>query len=270
MGILDYLPGSVEMAACMRCGRTDLANPAISEDRPHDVQFHGYTFFELSEEASTWASAWPRFAVVNNRGVYLPASARFDSVAELQTAIAAAAVDQAGATLRTRLLALGIPSDAPPTSLPEPLTVFVEMWEGLKLNDETPVEELLDAATRFSGPHRLATEVLSQRTDLYELAVRLFQAPELKRRSYGRFLVKQFDLTGPDLLAVIGVRLMVLNDNQTGELYETYNMLREMDSPPLSLLPEIEGVAARVEKKDYYAHKDLMAIVKKWKALSEL
>ena len=48
LDILDTLPGSVEMAACMKCGRTDLADPVVTEDHPHDVQFHGYRLYDLS------------------------------------------------------------------------------------------------------------------------------------------------------------------------------------------------------------------------------
>ncbi len=220
MSILDTLPGDVQMAACMKCGCSDLADPVVSEDRPHDVQFHGYRLYDLSEEARDWASAWPRFTVVNGRRVYLAANARFESGAECKASVAAAAEHQAGVTLRETLLALGIPS-GPPPSLPDALAGFIEIWEGLQLNQETPVGQLLDAATRFNGPNQLAAEVLSQRSDLPELAVLLLRSSELARRGYGRFLVKDFGLTSPGILAAIGERLNQLNDNQTGELYET-------------------------------------------------
>src|SRR3989442_14895747 len=91
LNILDNLPGSVRMAACTKCGRSDLADPVVTEDRPYDVQLHGYNLFDLSEEAREWASAWPRYAVVNQTRIYLPATARFESTAERNAALKAAA-----------------------------------------------------------------------------------------------------------------------------------------------------------------------------------
>ncbi|HEX3745667.1 MAG TPA: hypothetical protein VHW09_17115 [Bryobacteraceae bacterium] len=267
MSILDTLPGDVQMAACMKCGCSDLADPVVSEDRPHDVQLHGYSLFDLSAEAREWASAWPRFAVVNDRWVYLPAHARFETGAECQAAVLAAAAQQTGVMLREKLLSLGIPAGPPPPSLPGELAGFVEMWEGLKLNQQTPVEQLLDAATRFNGPNRLAGDVLSQRSDLGELAVFLFRAPELERRGYGRYLVKNFDVAGPELLMAIGECLHQLNDNRTGELYELCNMLAHMTPAPLTLLPAVEAVAERAKDRDYYAHQDLVALIERWKAV---
>src|SRR5882724_3982884 len=121
LDILDYLPGSVRMAACTRCGRSDLASPIITEDRPHDVQFFGYHLLELSPEVRMWASAWPRFVVVNEKRVYLPAGARFESMDQRDAAIAGASAEQAGRTLRQKLIALGVPRFEPPESVPEPL-----------------------------------------------------------------------------------------------------------------------------------------------------
>src|SRR6185437_9472455 len=126
--VLDTLPGGVQMAACAKCGRSDLADPIATEDRPHDVQFHGFSFVELSPEARDWASAWPRYSVVAERRVYLSAAVRFETVAERDAAIAAAAAQQTSATLRETLLALGIPSTPPPASLPEALAGFVQIW----------------------------------------------------------------------------------------------------------------------------------------------
>lgn len=126
LSILGPLPGNTEMAACMKCGRSDLGDAVVSEDHPHDVQFLGYRRCDLSAEARAWASAWPRYSVVDDTRIYLPATVRFQAVAE------------------------------PPASLPEQLAGFVEIWNGLQLNDQTPVDQLLDAATRFNGPNRLA------------------------------------------------------------------------------------------------------------------
>jgi hypothetical protein len=266
IAILDTLPGSVEMAACLRCGKTDLANPVVSEDRPHDVQMHGYNLIELSDDARKWASAWPRYAVVNRCRIYLSAASRFASAAERDIALSEAAAWQSGATLRDTLLRLGIPGGGPPASLPKHLAGFVQIWDGLQLNDNTPVEELLDAATRFNGPHRLAAEVLARRSDLDQLAIRFLWDPDNKLRTGGRYLVEQFHLEGIGILAAVQNRLEQLDDDKTGELGSIATLLWTMGKAALYLLPDLERTADRVKPRDYYAHKrlvDLMEILRK-------
>jgi hypothetical protein len=268
LSILDTLPGSIRMAACTKSGRTDLADPMIAEPRPHDVRFHGYDLLELAEDARAWASAWPRYAVVDNARIYLPASARFESAADLNATVAAAAGQQSGATLREKLLALGIPSAGPPASLPDALAGFVQIWDGLQLNAETPVDELLDAATRFNGPNRLARDVLASRADLHELAVELLSDANPAPRKGGRYLVEEFQLTGEDIVAPIRSRLGPLNGNQTGEMYAICALLRKMGAAALFALPDLQAAAVRVEKTDYYAHKDLTELIAHLKELS--
>lgn len=257
LDILDYLPGSVRMAGCTWCGRTDLANPIITEDRPHDVQFFGYQLVDLSAEVRTWASAWPRFIVVDERRVYLPAGARFESIDQRAAAIAGAAAQQAGLPLKKKLVALGIPPFAPPESMPASLSGFVEMWNGLQLNDATPLDELLDAAMRFNGPNRLAKDVLACRRDLQQLAWQLLWDSNEVRRAGGRLLVEEFHLSGPEILAPLCDRLGAMSDNHTGEMERICTLLRAMGPAAIHALPDLEAAALRVEKKDYYAHLDV-------------
>jgi hypothetical protein len=263
LSILGPLPGNTEMAACMKCGRSDLGDAMVSEDHPHDVQFLGYRRYDLSVEARAWASAWPRYSVVDDTRIYLPAMVRFQTVAELHAAVAAAAAQQTGTALREKLLALGIPSSGPPASLPEQLAGFVEIWNGLQLNDQTPVDQLLDAATRFNGPNRLAADVLARRTDLQQLAVLLLWDPDEQRRYSGRYLVKQFGLTGVDIVVPLRCRLGELDDNKTGEMSRICVLLREMGAAALSVLPDLEAAAIRVKDTDYYTHKDLTELIER-------
>ena len=259
--VLDTLPGNIRMRACMQCGRADLADSIVTEDTPHDVQFHGYYFCEISEEAKAWASVWPRYKVVQEKRVYLSAAARFESDASLNAAIAAAAEQQRDATLRDTLLALGVPQNEPPASLPESLAGFVEIWNGLKLDDDTPVDEVLDAATRFNGPKRLAAEVLARRTDLADLTTIMLFDPDEQRRKWGRYLVEKFGLCSPAMLEAIRLWLGLLNDNQTGEMYAICALLRHMGAAALSTLPDIEAAALRAKDRDYYMHKDLTELI---------
>ena len=262
MAILDTLPGSVEMAACMRCGRTVLAFPIVTEDRPHDVQFHGYCQILLVNDARAWASAWPRFAILNDARVYLSASARFASLAELENALTGAAAAQECKTLREILLELGIPASGPPVSLPDQLDGFLEIWSGLQFDDATPLEELLEAATRFNGPHRLAREVLARRKDLQQQAMLLLWNQDDDKRRLGRYLVEEFRLVGDDILLPLQIRLGELDDNQTGELQQICSLLGRMPATATApLIPDIEATAARVKDRDYYAHKDLTALL---------
>ena len=255
--VLDTLPGNIRLFACMQCGRTDLAESIVTEDTPHDVQFHGYALCELAEDARAWASAWPRYKVVQEKRVYLSAAARFESDAALDAALAAAAEAQREATLSETLRALGIPKSSPPASLPETLAGFVETWNGLQLGDDTPVEQVLDAATRFNGPHRLAAEVLARRTDLADLATIMLFDPDEQRRKWGRYLVEQFGLCSPVMLEAIRLWLGLLNDNQTGEMHAICTLLRHMGAAALPILPDIEAAALRAQDRDYYMHKDL-------------
>ena len=261
--VLDTLPGPIRMVACMKCGRSELADPILTEDTPHDVQLHGFDLCEISEEVRTWASAWPRFIEVDKQWIYLSAAARFESEAELNAAVAAATAEQRGATLRDTLMALGIPSAPPPASLPESLQGFVEIWQGLQLNDETPVEELLDAATRWNGPHQLAAEVLARRMDLSELAAYLLYDPILQKRLWGRYLCREFRLSGPEILAPILAQLRLLNDNMTREMYDVCLLLGNMGAKAVAALPDLQAAAARVEHSDYYMHKDLTDTIKR-------
>jgi hypothetical protein len=251
---LQPLPGYAEMSACGKCGRADLANALVSEPRPYDTHFHGYSFFDISEAARAWASAWPRYVEVNYVWVYLPAASRFESAAELNAAVASAAERQSGLAFREILLAAGIPSSGPPASLPKELNGFTEIWNGLRLNDETPAAELLDAATRFNGPHRLAKDVLTRRTDLQELAVTLLSDAVEKRRDGARYLVKTFRLTGADIVGAIRGRLRKLGMKETTELYGISELFREMGEEARSAVPDLEAAARRV-KDDYYTHK---------------
>ena len=263
-GILDTLPGSVEMAGCTKCGRTDLADPVVTEDQPHDVQFHGYRLLDLSDDARAWASAWARFVRLEQTRVYLPADARFQSVAERDAAVAAALQQQGGVPLREKLIALGVPAGPPPASLPEALHGFVEMWNGLQLNDATPIDELLDAATRFNGPNRLAADVLARRPDLKQLAALLLWDPDETRRKGGRYLVQEFCLAGDEVVVPLRCRLGELNDNQTGEMSSIFRLLTKMDAAARSAHPDVEAAAERVKDTDYYAHKEAIELIARW------
>lgn len=263
--ILTTLPGSLEMSGCTMCGRACLANPDVSEDRPHDVQFHGYVMRKLSKDARTWAGAWPRHARNQFPLVFLPATARFTTESELNAAIAAARHDQASLTLREKLLRAGIPAGEPPPSLPKELAGFVEIWHGLDLNDATPLDTLLREATRWNGPKQLASDILARRTDLRPLAIGFLSDEEDGQRSHGRYLVDQFHLSGTDILEPLCRRLDQLKDTKSGEMYGIYEALRKMGAAATSAVPALEAAAKRIEKADYYTHKDYSALIQRLK-----
>jgi hypothetical protein len=261
LDVLDTLPGNIRMRACIKCGRTDLADSIVTEDSPHDVQFHGYFMCELADDAKAWASAWPRYKIVDKRRVYLAGMARSETIAELEAALAAAAAAQRASPLRDTLLTLGVPENAPPASLPESLAGFVEIWNGLQFTDDTPVEALLDAATRFNGPHELAADVLARRTDLADLATIMLFDPDGERRTWGRYLVEQFGVVSPAILDAIRLWLGMLSDNQSGEMYAIRALLRHMGAAALPLLPDIKAAAQRAKDCDYYMHKDFTELM---------
>src|SRR6185295_10803879 len=202
--------------------------PIVTEDGPHDVQFHGYQFLELAPDARLWASAWPRCAESIGRRVYLSRDARFATREDLAAAIASAAQDQKWTALRDILLTLGVPTDPPPDSLPEALYAFAEMWKGLRLDDITPVDELLEAATRWNGPAQLAIEVLARRSDLLDLAAKRLQSSDNDQRRHGRFLVNQFGVLSVEIMDAIRSRLRLLVSNDSGEMSEICRLLMKL------------------------------------------
>ncbi len=264
--VLDTLPGNIRMMACMRCGKSELADAIVTEDRPHDVQHHGFEIVELAPDARAWAAAWPRFVEQDNRRIYLAAKDRFECEADLASAIALASERQYGADLRETLLSLGTPPDHPPASFPEDLSGFREMWHGLQLNDDTPIEELLDAATRWNGPHRLAADILARRPDLEVWACAMISNFDEQNRRQGRYLAKEFHLSGAPVLEAIRSRLSDIQDESTGEISEIGRLLQSFGPAAKSLTPDIAAAAERIKNKDYYAHKDLTELLKHWKA----
>lgn len=263
--VLDTLPGNIRMMACLRCGQSELADAIVTEDHPHDVQLQGFAIVELVSDARAWADAWPRYIVLNGRRVYLRASARFCSEADLNAAVEAAAMRQQGADLRETLLSLGAPASHPPASLPEELYGFREIWHGLQLSAETPMEELLEAATRFNGPNQLAAEILARRPDLEVWAAAMITTFDEGRRKWGRYLAREFNLTGSQTMAAIRARLAELPDDKTGEISEIGRLLRHLGPAASAARPEVEAAIERVKNIDYYAHKDLTELLARWK-----
>jgi hypothetical protein len=261
--VLDTLPGPIRMLACLRCGQTELADPVIAEPHPHDVQLLGFDILPMTPPAREWASAWPRFIEQIRPRVYLGAEARFDTTAVLTAAIEAARTQQQSMGLRDILVSLGIPPSEPPESLPDQLRGFREIWHGLQLNDATPVEELLDAATRWNGPNQLAADVLVRRNDLEQWGAAMIGNFDDGRRQWGRYLVKQFRLSGPQAMAAIRSRLSEIPDNSTGEISEIGRMLHSLGPAAIAARTEVESAAERV-KDDYYAHKELLDMLNRW------
>ena len=94
----------------------------------------------------------------------------------------------------------------------------------------------------------------------------LLQDSEEEARSGGRYLVKEFGLSGEAVLTPIRGRLRQLADNSTSEMYEIYALLREMGSEATGARPEVEAAIERVAKSDYYMHQDLVKLLAKWQS----
>ncbi len=266
LAVLDNLPGNQQLLACVRCGHVELSDALVNEPHPGDVQLLGYAWIEMSEAIRDWAGSWPRFAMIAEKRVYLSAQCLFETTAELSAAIEKAEADQSGLELRERLLPLGVPMAPSPESLPEALSGFSEIWDALQWDDQTPIEVVLAAANRFHGPRRLARNFLAGLPDLSARAAVLLQDSEEEARSWGRYLVKEFALSGEAVLTPIRGRLRQLADNSTSEMYEIYALLREMGSEATGARPEVEAAIERVAKSDYYMHQDLVKLLAKWQS----
>jgi hypothetical protein len=190
LAVLEELPGRLEIRACMKCGALGLAEAIVEEPQPYDVQFIGYEPIALSVAVAAWVGAWPRLTSIDGERVLVGSNLRVADRAGLQATIGA----QQRGWNRARLIELGVPEAPPPQDLPPVLSGFAEIWHGLSLNDATPIEELLEAATRFNGPNRLAREVLSRRGDLAALSAQWRASREDELRSWGRYLAKEFQL----------------------------------------------------------------------------
>lgn len=74
------------ITACMTCGKVSLTESLVEEPHPHDVLCVGNRIEAVGPDVLTWLSAWPRLAwgvYREDRGIYLPASLRCRSGAEL-------------------------------------------------------------------------------------------------------------------------------------------------------------------------------------------
>ncbi len=178
----------MEMRACMKCGAVGLAEAIVEEPEPHDIQFIGYQPVSLSAGVAGWVGAWPRLTSIDGERVLVGARARVMDRAGLQAMIG---VQERGWN-RGRLIELGVPEGVPPTDLPLALRGFAEVWRGLSLNDETPLEELMREAMRVGGANGLAREVLSRRDDLAALSAQWRTSREDGLRVWGRYLAKEF------------------------------------------------------------------------------
>lgn len=186
--MLQELPGRMEMRACMKCGAVGLAEAIVEEPEPHDIQFIGYDPASLSAGVAEWVGAWPRLTSIDGERVLVGASERVMDRAGLQAMIG---VQERGWN-RGRLIELGVPEGVPPADLPLALRGFAEVWRGLSLNDETPLEELMCEAMRVGGANGLAREVLSRRDDLAALSAQWRTSREDGLRVWGRYLAKEF------------------------------------------------------------------------------
>ena len=217
--VLTLCPAT-EMSACVKCGRADLATFSC----PSLAVRHAFPRSRRTRREPGRASAALRF------GKLRPGLPSGGKPLRIRRRTQRRGSGRVGAASRGHvagtLLALGVPSSGPPASSPE-LSGFTEIWNGLRLNHETPVDELLEGAMKFNGPNLLAKQILGRRTDLPELAVAVgCQREAASRRPLpgGKF---PSDWRGhPGALGAN--RLRRLDKKETTELYYICSTLRAM------------------------------------------
>lgn len=74
----------------------------------------------------------------------------------------------------------------------------------------------------------------------------LLEDSDQEAQSRGRYLVKDFGLSGEAVLTPIRGRLQQLADNSTSEMHEIYSLLRELRSEGTGARPEVEAATERV------------------------
>jgi hypothetical protein len=107
------------ITACMGCGKVSLTESLVEEPHPHDVRCVGNRIEAVAADVLAWLSAWPRLAWgvwQEDRRVYLPASLRCQSTADLDFQERDFLARQRNLSAAQRLLSVGVPDEAPPAA----------------------------------------------------------------------------------------------------------------------------------------------------------
>ena len=247
--------GSERVVACARCGIAG-ALRYKTEEIPYDergaVRIVGFEVKDMDASALAWLSAWPRCAgdveALDLPAVrfFLPSTSRFADEASLLDAERNAREAGAGKRYTDLLVAAGVPSEAPPSSLGSAFRFFRLAWEFLRLPEDTPLADLIDRADPKQSPASWICEDRLPEGDALVVAVAALVGDEdQQRRRIGigaLNILRQRSPNGklvmPDAIVTAASARITALDPKDDQRRYLRHVLSAYDADVLARLPE--------------------------------
>jgi hypothetical protein len=204
---------SLQVAACVGCGRLTVTESIVNTTFGRDVQAIGNLVLKQAAPVVAWLGAWPRRSGFPS-GFYLPAGTRAKTGDELLALEAKVAEEQKTESLTERLRQAGPPATPPPAELPRGLSQFADAWRGLQLTADSPFDTLMKELSPWWASI-FALPLLRHRPGFVREVVAWLEDPNEKRRELARGAVREAQLTDRKVQAAIRRRL---DDDTTSPL----------------------------------------------------
>lgn len=246
------------MTACVRCGRITLTDAVVDEPHPHHVVCIGNVVRELDDAARGWLGAFPRLSSGLDEPVLLPAATRADDEAALAELERAEQSAKRAQTSREGFLRAGVPPDPPPPSLPADLKHYVDLHRGLRLDDDTPLDDLASSMGTFAQP--FALEILARRTDLQATVLGWLRDTSIERRRAGATAIGALALATPPVLGVLEDRLERSDVDDPSSLHVLLDLVMRLGPAAAALADTLHRVSARIGEGDYYLRERVLQV----------
>jgi hypothetical protein len=241
------------VTACVRCGVVTFLEVMIHEPHPNDTISVGNQPIILEPRVLAWLASWPRLAGQDSDWknlVFLSASVRARNKSTLAAIEAEECAAQASLSLKQRWLRAGVPDEPVPASseLDTHLRRFVEVWEGLRLTESTPYEELLTHVR--TGGYPFALELLRRRPSFEADVAELLCSSDVKRRQVGADLAGKLELATPAILA--SLEKWFDEGAPDTNLYIAFDTVSRLGQKAKKLAIPLDRLAARIGTSDYF------------------
>jgi hypothetical protein len=238
--------GSLQVAACMGCGRVTVTESIVSSNFGRDVETIGNLVRKQAAPVVGWLGAWPRRSGFPS-GFYHPAATRAKTGDELLALEAKLAEEQKAKSLTERLREAGPPATPPPEDLPRGLSPFADVWRGLQLTADSPFDTLMK---ELSPASLFALPLLLQRPGFVRAVVAWLEDPDEERRELARDAVRAAQLTDKVVLAAIRRRL---DDDSTSplEIHSLGSLVADLGAPAPFFAPSLRAWARRLTRGKY-------------------
>jgi hypothetical protein len=244
-------------AACVGCGAMSVTEAIVDEPRPHDVQCLGHEVVAFDEKVMRWLGAWALRAGPpwgGSEWLFLPSRLRLSTERELVEAERRARDEQARLTRIERLRRSGVPSDPAPAELPPQLSLYRDALEATRY--QVPdLRSLLAFASRSLHGLALFEDQIRGHPELVSAIEDAMIDPALSAFAFE--LARRFTLCSPRILQVLGEAIARIA-TQTREANSALYLAGGLGRAASSLVPALEAAAARVDRNDYYFHKQIV------------